>query len=69
MLAASGRYSEAAEVYREAIARAPDDIELRLLFARALGGAGRREEALEEIRLLLERAPTNAEALALRSAL
>ncbi len=54
-LAALGDYERAAEKYRAAVEREPDDVSLRFALGSALSHVGRQEETVEQFRLVVMR--------------
>lgn len=54
-MAALGDYARAAEKYRAAVEREPDDISLRFALGTALSHAGRQEETAEQFRWVVDR--------------
>jgi Flp pilus assembly protein TadD len=58
----AGRWGDAATLYGEALAAAPDDQDLRLRHVQALRESGHGAEALDEVRALLAKDSKNAAA-------
>ena len=54
-LAALGQYGEAAEKYRAAVERDPDNVSLRFALGTALSHVGRQEETVEQFRWVVTR--------------
>jgi hypothetical protein len=65
-LAARGEYEAAAQKYREAVERDPDDVSLRFALGTALSHAGRQEETREQFRWVVTRG--NPSSLAVQAA-
>ncbi|MEO8277315.1 MAG: tetratricopeptide repeat protein [Thermoanaerobaculia bacterium] len=65
MLALTGRADEAATLYREAIAAAPQDADLRVLLAQTWIAMGREEAARQELDAALKINPNHPQAKAL----
>lgn len=57
----AGRHEDAAREAEHELRRAPDDIALRKLAARAHAGAGNTDRAIEHLELALDAAPADAE--------
>ena len=53
---------EARDMYRERVAAAPEDVELRLRYSKVLSTVGERDEAERQLRAVLDRDPANVEA-------
>jgi Flp pilus assembly protein TadD len=48
-LGVSNNFAEAAEAYAKVVAKSPDDLKLKLEYARVLGKAGEKDKALSEL--------------------
>jgi cytochrome c-type biogenesis protein CcmH/NrfG len=57
MLGNTGRINEAVPLYEKAVTLAPDDLGIRVDFARTLSGAGLNGDAEAQFRVVLERDP------------
>ncbi len=62
-LAARGEYEAAAQKYRAAVERDPDDISLRFALGTALSHAGRQEETMEQFRWVVTRGNPSSSAV------
>lgn len=63
ILQLSGDTAKSLEILGEVLKRQPQDMPLRLIYARALAGANRHEEALEQFETLLKQVPDNPDVL------
>lgn len=61
-----GRYGDAIDTWRRALAQAPESAELGLGLARVLYWSGRRDQALAVLEPILQREPAHVDALLLR---
>lgn len=59
----SGDTAKSLEILGEVLKQQPQDMPLRLVYARALAGANRQEEALEQFETLLKQFPDSPEVL------
>lgn len=59
LLGNTGRISEAVPLYEKVVALAPDDLGIRVDFARTLSGAGLTADAEAQFRVVLERDPNS----------
>ena len=53
---------EARDMYRERVAAAPEDVDLRLRYGKVLAGVGEHDDAERQLRAVLDRDPANVEA-------
>lgn len=61
-LASKGMHDKAAEKFKEAVEKDPENLEARTLFAQSAGKAGRVDEAITELTSVLEKDPNFREA-------
>lgn len=61
-LSSKKMHGKAAEKFKEAVDKDPDNLEARTLFAESLGKSGKVDEAISELRLVLEKNPNMRDA-------